>query len=72
MVIKSNWGITLNLLILMEMKRKLVTLDKVFVQTSLKRNIPISSYIFLLNVNFENLTGGLHVFYVLNMHVKHI
>ena len=68
--LKSNRVITLYLLILMEMKRKLVTLDKVFVQTSLKRNILISSYIFLLNVNFENLTGGLHVLHVLNMHVK--
>ena len=68
--LKSNRVITLYLLILIEMKRKLVTLDKVFVQTSLKRNILISSYIFLLNINFENLTGGLHVFYVLNMHVK--
>ena len=70
MVIKSNWGITLHLLILMEMKRKLVTLDKVFVQTNLKRNILISSYIFLLYVNFENRTNGLHVLYVLIMHVK--
>ena len=70
MIIKSNWGITLHLLILMEMKWKLVTLNKVFVQTRLKRNILISSYIFLLNVNFENLTGRLHVLYVLNMHVK--
>ena len=70
MIIKSNRGITPRLLILMEMKRKLVTLDKVFLQTSLKRNILISSYIFLLNVNFKNLTGRLHVLYVLNMHVK--
>ena len=70
MIIKSNRGITPRLLILMEMKRKLVTLDKVFLQTSLKRNILISSYIFLLNVNFENLTSGLYVLYVLNMHVK--
>ena len=65
MIIKSNRGITPRLLILMEMKRKLVTLDKVFLQTSLKRNIIISSYIFLLNVNFENLTDELYVLYVL-------
>ena len=45
---------TLHLLILMEMQRKLVTFDKVFVQTSLKKNLLILSYIFLLNVNFEN------------------
>ena len=70
MIIKSNRGITPRLLILMEMKRKLVTLDKVFLQTSLKRNILISSYIFLLNVNFENLTDELYVLYVLIVHVK--
>ena len=70
MIIKSNRGITPRLLILMEMKRKLMTLDKVFLQTSLKRNILISSYIFLLNVNFENLTNELYVLYVLMMHVK--
>ena len=61
---------TLHLLILMEMQRKLVTFDKVFVQTSLKKNLLILSYIFLLNVNFENLTDELYVLYVLIVHVK--
>ena len=27
-------------------------------------------YIFLLNINFENLIIGVHVIYILNMHVK--
>ena len=39
-------------------------------KTSLERNFSNSSYIFLLCVNFENLTIGLHIFYVLNTHVK--
>ena len=36
-------------------------LNKVFLQTSLERNPINSSYIFILSVNFENLTVRLHV-----------
>ena len=36
--------------------------SKVSLQTSLERNPTNSSYIFILNVNFENLTVKLHVF----------
>ena len=36
-------------------------LNKVFLQTSLERNLINSSYIFILSVNFENLTVRLHV-----------
>ena len=36
----------------------------------LKRNSFNSSYIFLLGVGFENLSIGLHVLYILNVHVK--
>ena len=35
--------------------------NKVSLQTSLERNPTNSSYIFILNVNFENLTVRLHV-----------
>ena len=45
-------------------------MDKVFLQTSLERNPSKSSYIFLLDVNFENLTVRLHILYALNMHIK--
>ena len=45
-------------------------MDKVSLQTGLERNFSNFSYIFLLDVNFENLTVGLHVLYVLNMHIK--
>ena len=44
-------------------------MDKVSLQTGLERNLSNFSYIFLLDVNFENLTVGLHVLYVLNMHI---
>ena len=43
-------------------------LDKIFLQTNLKwnpSNPPI--YIFLLNMNFENLTVGLHVIIIFSM-----
>ena len=36
-------------------------MNKVSLQTSLERNTTNSSYIFILNVNFENLTTKLHV-----------
>ena len=36
--------------------------NKVSLQTSLERNPTNSSYIFVLNVNFENLTVRLYVF----------
>ena len=35
-------------------------MDKVSLQTGLERNLSNFSYIFLLDVNFENLTIGLH------------
>ena len=35
--------------------------NKVFLQTSLERNPTNSSYIFILSVNFENLTVILHI-----------
>ena len=41
--------------------------DRIFLQTRLENNPSNSSYIFLLNVNFENLIIR---FYVLNMHIK--
>ena len=44
--------------------------DKVSLQNSLEKNPSNSSYIFLLDVNFENPIVGLHVLYILNMHVK--
>ena len=45
-------------------------MNKVSLQTNLERNFSISSYNFLLNVKFENLTVELHVLYILNAHVK--
>ena len=36
-------------------------MNKVSLQTSLERNPTNSSYIFILSVNFENLTVELHV-----------
>ena len=36
-------------------------MNKVSIQTSLERNPTNSSYIFILSVNFENLTVRLHV-----------
>ena len=44
--------------------------DKVSLQISLKWNLSNSSYILLLDVNFENLIVVLHVLYVLNIHIK--
>ena len=44
-------------------------MEKVFLQTSLERNPSNASYIFLLDMNFENLTIVLHVLYVLNTYV---
>jgi len=41
-----------------------IGVEKVFLRTSLERNLPNSSYIFLLDVNFENLTIGLYVFII--------
>ena len=37
------------------------TSNKVFLQTSLQKNLSNLSYIFILSVKFENLTIGLHV-----------
>ena len=47
--------------------------DNNSLQTSLEKNHSKSSYIFLLDVNFENLIVGFHVFFffnVFNTHVK--
>ena len=38
------------------------SMNKVFLQTNLERNSTNSSYIFVLSVNFENLTVRLNVF----------
>ena len=46
--------------------------NKVSLQTILERNFLNLSFIFLLNVKFENLTVRLHVLYIFNMHVKFI
>ena len=43
---------------------------KVALQINLNRNYLNLLCIFLLSVNFKNLTVGLHILYVLNMHVK--
>ena len=45
---------------------------KVFLKRTefLKRNSFNSSYIFLLDVGFENLSVGLYVLYILNVHVQ--
>ena len=43
---------------------------KVYLQTNLKKNPSNFSYIFLLNVNFENLIVGMHVLYVLTTYIK--
>ena len=45
-------------------------LNKVSLQTSLKRNSTNFSYISILSVNFENLTVKLHVVTIFFMHVK--
>ena len=38
-----------------------LSMNKISLQTNLKRNPTNSSYIFILSVNFENLTVRLHV-----------
>ena len=43
---------------------------KVSIQTNLERNPFNSSYIFLLDVNYKNLTVGLHVFIIYSMLAK--
>ena len=43
---------------------------KVSLQTSLERNLTNSSYIFILSVNFENLTVRLHVLITSKMLTK--
>ena len=45
-------------------------MDKVTLRTSLKKKSSNFVYIFLLDINFENLKIRLHVLYVLNTHVK--
>ena len=45
-------------------------MNKVFLQTSLEENFLNFSYIYILSVNFENLTVEFHVPYVLNIHMK--
>ena len=44
--------------------------DKVSLPTNLEGNPSHSSFIFLLDVNFENLIVKLHFLYVVNTHVK--
>ena len=45
-------------------------MNKVSLQTSLEENFLNFSYIYILSVNFENLTVEFHVPYVLNIHMK--
>ena len=40
--------------------------NKVSLQTSLERNPTNSSYIFILSLNFENLTVKLYDYYIFN------
>ena len=44
--------------------------DKLSLQTSLEENPSYSSYIFLLDIDFENLTVKLYFLYVANTHIK--
>ena len=44
--------------------------DEIYLQVSLDQNPSKYSCISLFNVNFENLTSGLHFRYVLNKYVK--
>ena len=44
--------------------------NKVFLQTSLKRNPSNLSYIYFSGVNFEDLTVECYVPYIFNMHIK--
>ena len=44
--------------------------DKLSLQTSLEETPSYSSYIFLLDVDFENLTVKLYFLYVANTHIK--
>ena len=45
-------------------------MNKVSLQTNLKRNFSNFSYNSFLGVNFENITVEFHVSYVLNMYIK--
>ena len=45
-------------------------MNKVSIQTSLERNPTNSSYIFILSVNFENLTVKLHILITSKMLTK--
>ena len=45
-------------------------MNKVSLQTNLKRNFSNFSYNSFLGVNFENITVEFHVPYVLNMYIK--
>ena len=45
-------------------------MNKVSLQTSLEENFLNFSYIYILSVNFENLTVEFHVPYVLNIPMK--
>ena len=47
-----------------------VVIEKVSIQTNLKRNLPNSFYIFLLDMNFENLTTGLYVLIIFSIFAK--
>ena len=45
-------------------------MDKASLQTNFERNSLNYTYIFLLNVNFENSIVRLYVLYILNVYVK--
>ena len=45
-------------------------MDKVFYPITLKINPSNTLYIFLFDMNFENLTDRLYIFYILNMYIK--
>ena len=75
---KNKWLIIIIIIIIIWLTRvsrafKYQTIsqkNKVSLQTSLERNPTNSSHIFILSVNFENLTVEFYVPYVLNMHTK--
>ena len=45
-------------------------MNKIFLKTSLEKNLSNFSYLFLFDINFENLVIRLHVLYVLIMNIK--
>ena len=47
-----------------------LSLNKIFLYISLEKNSTNSSHIFILSVNFENLTVEFYIPYIFNMHIK--